>query len=311
MFSVVLLLAHGSVGSCRFGPPRNSRDASPAVLATPPQPQPKAPVAANRRKKGPAPRPVVRLSNPNPAASQIQTSAPMSSQVTLVGLVPTQMRNAPPSQQQAEAGPGPRTVALRNRRDAKKREEDEEDEDEDEDEEDGDEGKGQDQEGASIEEQPASATVLQTNDEHIVEHILDLTDDTELDTDDERTRRSILPSNAAATARAVPLFDGDDEEEFARTYATVIQTSRRASVARATPLRVLRDDDDDDGDSTSSHESAVPLPYTRASAEKRKRLAYVPPPDTRAAAAAVSATSAAERRISGKVLRSRTVPRQR
>lgn len=302
MFSVVLLLAHGSVGSCRFGPPRNSRDASPAVLATPPQPQPKAPVAANRREKGPAPRPVVRLSNPNPAASQIQTSAPMSSQVTLVGLVPTQMRNAPPSQQQAEAGPGPRTVALRNRRDAKKREEDEED---------GDEGKGQDQEGASIEEQPASATVLQTNDEHIVEHILDLTDDTELDTDDERTRRSILPSNAAATARAVPLFDGDDEEEFARTYATVIQTSRRASVAGA--LRVLRDDDDDDddGDSTSSHESAVPLPYTRASAEKRKRLAYVPPPDTRAAAAAVSATSAAERRISGKVLRSRTVPRQR
>lgn len=302
MFSVVLLLAHGSVGSCRFGPPRNSRDASPAVLAPPPQPQPKAPVAANRRKKGPAPRPVVRLSNPNPAASQIQTSAPMSSQVTLVGLVPTQMRNAPPSQQQAEAGPGPRTVALRNRRDAKKREEDEED---------GDEGKGQDQAGASIEEQPASVTVLQTNDEHIVEHILDLTDDTELDTDDERTRRSILPSNAAATARAVPLFDGDDEEEFARTYATVIQTSRRASVARATPLRVLRDDDDDDGDSTSSHESAVPLPYTRASAEKRKRLAYVPPPDTRAAAAAVSATSAAERRISGKVLRSRTVPRQR
>ncbi|KAI0806737.1 hypothetical protein C8Q74DRAFT_1224088 [Fomes fomentarius] len=288
------------IGRQEFDGPRNSRDAAPAVPSPPPQPQPQAPVAANHRKKGPAPRSVVRPSKPNPAASQMQTSGPMSSQATLVDLVPTQMRNAPPSQQQAEAGPGPRTVALRkHRRDAKKREE----------EEDSDDGKGQDQEGASIEEQPASATVLQTNDERSVEDILDLTDDTpdpdqssrELDTDDERTRRSILPSNAAVAGRAVPLLDGHDEEEFARTYATMIQTSRH---------------------STSSHESAVPLPYTRASAEKRKQLAYVPPPDTRAAAAAaavVSATSAAarqtqgaaERRISGKVLRSRIVPRQR
>ena len=47
-----------------------------------------------------------RPSQPPNRATQI----PMSSQMTLVGPVPSQLQNAPRSQQQAVAGPGPKTL---------------------------------------------------------------------------------------------------------------------------------------------------------------------------------------------------------
>ena len=157
----------------------------------------------------------------------------------------------------------------------------------------------------------------------------------QLDTDDERTRRKLLESRPQSAAqagpprpwprkRATPEADEDDDDvQFAESLDLGIAAPRRSSgihprspvrrsLAPATPdpnrVPVRRTGTD----GYTSSESAVPLPNTRASAEKKRRRVeeqYEPPAGTRAAE--VSARKPAPKVPSPPVrqLRSRTIRR--
>ncbi|KAI0738027.1 hypothetical protein C8Q80DRAFT_1348067 [Daedaleopsis nitida] len=279
---------------------------SPAVPSPPPPPRPRARVQIQKQQQKVAPRPARIRDDSGARAAQ----GPMSSQATLVGPVPTQLRGVPQSQQrQATAGPGPSTAAQRRgKRKAIEEQEEMEiamdiDADEEEEQEVERSGEDADDDGegnsaaAELGDADDSELLPQTNeDERDVEAILQDQDQEGGSAQSGRLSPEVLDPDAMDVDG-----DGDGEDELAsddeRIDAVVPRLNLTASAAEprlrgpsampTTPrIRGAAVGGRRGASPTSSDRSVVPLENTRASTEKRRMERgglYVAPAGTRAA----------------------------